>query len=78
MKKRMDPEVYGGAPLLGFKGSVMKSHGSASERAVANAIGVAAQNVQSHVNESIAREIAAANERLDALTVHETPPAVQA
>jgi glycerol-3-phosphate acyltransferase PlsX len=78
MKKRMDPEVYGGAPLLGFKGAVLKSHGSAKERAVANAIGAVAQNVKVHVNESIAREIAAANLRLEALTATETPPAVNA
>jgi glycerol-3-phosphate acyltransferase PlsX len=78
MKKRMDPEVYGGAPMVGFNGSVMKSHGSATDRAVANAIGVAAQNVQSHVNESIARDIAAANQRIAALAAGQTPPATQA
>ena len=37
------PKVYGGAPLLGFNGSVMKAHGSARERAIANAIRVAAR-----------------------------------
>jgi fatty acid/phospholipid biosynthesis enzyme len=34
----MDPEGFGGAPLLGFNGTVMKAHGSARERAIANAI----------------------------------------
>jgi fatty acid/phospholipid biosynthesis enzyme len=56
----------------------MKSHGSATERAVANAIGAVAQNVKVQVNESIAREIAAANQRLEALTASETPPATNA
>ena len=40
IKRRMDPEVYGGAPLLGFNGAVMKAHGSARERAIMNAIRV--------------------------------------
>ncbi len=64
IKRRMDPEVYGGAPLLGFNGAVMKAHGSARERAIANAIKVATRNLQQHVNDLIARQIAAANERL--------------
>jgi phosphate acyltransferase len=64
IKRRMDPEVHGGAPLLGFNGSVMKAHGSARERAIANAIRVATESIQHHVNQAIAREIAHANERL--------------
>src|SRR5439155_2278629 len=31
IKRRIDPEVHGGAPLLGFNGAVMKAHGSARE-----------------------------------------------
>jgi len=38
IKRRMDPELHGGAPLLGFNGPVMKAHGSARERAIASAI----------------------------------------
>ena len=64
IRRRMDPDVYGGAPLLGFNGTVLKAHGSARERAIANAIRVATLNLQHHVNQIIAREIAAANERL--------------
>jgi glycerol-3-phosphate acyltransferase PlsX len=66
IKKRMDPEGLGGAPLLGFNGTVMKAHGSARERAIANAIRVTTQNIQHQVNQAIAREIARANERLSA------------
>lgn len=62
IKRRMDPEVHGGAPLLGFNGSVMKAHGSARERAIANTIRVASESIQHHVNQVIAREIAHANE----------------
>ena len=61
IRKRMDPEVYGGAPLLGFNGMVFKAHGSARERAVASAIRVTAESLQHKVNETIAREIAKAN-----------------
>jgi phosphate acyltransferase len=65
IRKRMDPEVYGGAPMLGFNGIVFKAHGSARERAVASAIRVTAETLQHHVNEAIARDIARANEKLD-------------
>ncbi len=64
IRKRMDPEVYGGAPLLGFKGLVFKAHAAARERAVAGAMRVAADAVQHRVNEMIGREIAVANLKL--------------
>jgi glycerol-3-phosphate acyltransferase PlsX len=61
----MDPEVHGGAPLLGFNGMVFKAHASARERAVASALRITAEAVQHHVNDIIAREIARANETLN-------------
>src|SRR5262249_15059038 len=64
IRRRMDPEVYGGAPLLGFNGVVFKAHGSARERAIANAIRVTAENLQHQVNQLITREIARASERI--------------
>jgi len=67
IRKRMDPEVYGGAPLLGFNGMVFKAHGSAHERAVASALRITAGAVQHRVNEIIARDIARANKKLDGL-----------
>ena len=67
IKRRMDPEVYGGAPMLGFNGMVMKAHGSAKERAIASAIRVASETVKHHVNDIIAREIAAANAKVQNL-----------
>jgi glycerol-3-phosphate acyltransferase PlsX len=69
IRKRMDPEVYGGAPLLGFNGLVFKAHASARERAVASALQVTAEAVQHQVNELIAREIARANETLAAAEI---------
>jgi glycerol-3-phosphate acyltransferase PlsX len=64
IKRKMDPEAYGGASLLGFNGAVLKAHASARERAIASAIGVTTQNLKHHVNEIIAREVGRANERL--------------
>jgi len=68
IRRRMDPDVHGGAPLLGFNGIVFKAHGSARERAVTSAIRVTANAVKTHVNQTIARDIAAANKILDAET----------
>ena len=66
IKKRMDPEAYGGAPLLGFNGTVMKAHGAARERALASAIRVTTEALQHRLNDLMAQQIAHANERLAA------------
>ncbi len=71
IRRRMDPEVYGGAPLLGFNGAVLKAHASARERAIASAIRVTTENLQHQVNQLIAQEIARANQ---ILTGAEAPP----
>jgi len=52
LRRRMDPEAYGGAPLLGFNGAVLKAHGSARERAVTIAISASVENLQHHVTRS--------------------------
>ncbi len=64
LKKRVDPEVYGGAVLLGLNGIVVKAHGSSRERAITNAIRVAAEEISHGVNQTISKEITRANERL--------------
>ena len=60
--RRVDPDAQGGAPLLGFPAVIFKAHGSASTRAIMNAIGLSTQAVQRHINDSIQRDIASANE----------------
>jgi phosphate acyltransferase len=75
IKKRMDPEGYGGAPLLGFNGVVMKAHGSARERAIANAIRVTTETIHHQVNQVIADEVAKANEHLLAAETLVSTPA---
>lgn len=64
MKQRMDPQTYGGAPMLGLNGVVFKVHGSAGARAVRNAILQVVQALRLRINESICREIALAQERI--------------
>jgi glycerol-3-phosphate acyltransferase PlsX len=59
--KRLDPDGRGGAPLLGLNGTIIKAHGSASERAIMNAIGLSTQAVQNRINELIQSEVARAN-----------------
>jgi len=63
IKRRMDPEVYGGAVLLGLNGIVIKTHGSSRARAVMNAIRVAAEEIRHDVNQKLALQIAHANGR---------------
>lgn len=58
IRQRMNPDAYGGAPILGLNGNVIKAHGSAREHAIASAIRVAAESVRHHINDLIVQEIA--------------------
>ena len=53
LKKRMDYSEYGGALLLGINGICIISHGTSSAKAIKNAIRVAGEFIQHHVNEDI-------------------------
>ena len=64
LKRRVDPEVYGGAALLGLNGVVIKAHGSSRERAIASAVRVAAQEIKHNLNHTLIAQIARANARL--------------
>ncbi len=57
IKERVDPEAYGGAPLLGVKGVCIIGHGSSSSYAVYNAIRVAGTAVDQRLNHLIEQEI---------------------
>lgn len=46
LQRQMDPAQYNGASLLGLRGVVVKSHGSATETGFARAVSVAAQEAQ--------------------------------
>jgi glycerol-3-phosphate acyltransferase PlsX len=62
LKRRMDPEIYGGAPLLGVPGAVIITHGSSTYRAIFHAIIAGAAAASGNLSEEIARRIAAMEE----------------
>lgn len=53
--KNFDASEYGGAPLLGIKGVVIKCHGNSTEKEICNALLQAETYVESGVNERIAK-----------------------
>ena len=70
LKVHLDPNNHNGAVFLGLNGIVVKSHGSADDKGVANAIRVAARMVREDISRKIAEDLdtfAAAN-RQDAVT----------
>lgn len=58
LKKRLDPDTYGGAPLLGVKGICIIGHGSSGASAVTSAIGVATMAARGDLSGRIARSVA--------------------
>ena len=52
-KKRVDYSEFGGAPLLGVKGVCIICHGRSNANAIKNAIRVAAEFADGHINEKI-------------------------
>ena len=65
LKHRLNSDSYGGAPLLGLNGVVMKAHASASETAIMNAVRTAAEAIEHNVNQAIISEMAQAAEFLE-------------
>ncbi len=57
LKDKMDYEEYGGAPLLGVKGFVVKAHGSSDARAFMNAILYAHKALSTNIVEKIENSI---------------------
>lgn len=57
MRDHLDPNNHNGAVLIGLNGLVVKSHGSASASAFANAIGVAANMVRDELCDRIAEDL---------------------
>lgn len=53
IKNRMDYKNYGGAPLLGVNGAVVKAHGSSDARAIKNAVRQARSMLEGNVVEKI-------------------------
>lgn len=57
--KRYDYSEHGGAPLLGIDGICIICHGSSGERAIKNALGVAAKYASAKLNALIVQELEA-------------------
>src|ERR671937_271818 len=71
LRRRLDPDTYGGAYLLGLGGLAVAAHGNSSRHAVANAIRLAARGVEHDVVASLAQRLP---ERVLASARSETDP----
>ncbi len=65
MRTRLSPDQHAGAPLLGIKGNILKSHGSSNYIAIGNALRIARELVTHDMIDKISGEITDANQRLD-------------
>jgi phosphate acyltransferase len=65
LKHRLNSDNYGGAPLLGLNGVVMKAHASAGETAIMNAVRTAAGALEHNLNQAIVTEMARAGKFLE-------------
>ena len=57
LKHHLDPNNHNGAVFLGLNGVIVKSHGSASVKGVANAVEVAARLVEDDITARIAQDL---------------------
>jgi len=71
LRARLDPDVYGGAYLLGLRHLAVIAHGNSSCHAIANAIRLAGRGVQHQVVERLAERV---GERVVASAGPETDP----
>jgi glycerol-3-phosphate acyltransferase PlsX len=58
LKNQLDPEIYGGAPLLGVPGTVIITHGSSSHKAIYYAVKAGVAAVTNDVSGLIQKAIA--------------------
>jgi len=70
LRHHLDPNNHNGAVFLGLNGIVVKSHGSANEKGIANAIRVAARLVREDLTRKIAEDLAS-------VSAHRAPVAVK-
>jgi glycerol-3-phosphate acyltransferase PlsX len=61
LKERVNPERYGGAPLLGLRGNVLKAHGSSNRYAIRSAIRAANAMIKADLNHRIEADVQRAN-----------------
>jgi phosphate acyltransferase len=57
LRRRLDPDTYGGAYLLGLRGLAVIAHGNSSRLAIANAIRLAARGVEHDITGRLAARL---------------------
>jgi phosphate acyltransferase len=57
LRRRLDPDTYGGAYLLGLRGLAVVAHGNSSRTAIANAVRLAARGVERDVVGTLAARL---------------------
>ncbi|PTX99555.1 phosphate acyltransferase PlsX [Verrucomicrobia bacterium LW23] len=57
IRKKTNTDEYGGMPLLGVNGIVIKAHGNSNAKAIKNALRVARESVRQQVNRRIIAEM---------------------
>lgn len=75
IKRRMDPENFGGAPLLGLNGNVIIAHGGAREKSIQLAIQQGVDAIKNQINQVIHREVTQAKARLASTPAQPPAPA---
>lgn len=61
IRDQLDPNQYGGAPLLGLNASILKAHGSSNHKAIMHAIRIATDVVQHNMSHQSSKDIQEAN-----------------
>ena len=57
LRRRLDPDTYGGAYLLGLRGLAVIAHGNSSQTAIANAVRMAARGVEHDITGRLAARL---------------------
>jgi len=71
LKGKLKPEQYGGAPLLGLSGLVMKAHGSSNRQSIASAIRLGREALGHGANRRMLAALAEANTIISSIPVEE-------
>ncbi len=74
VKARMNPDVYGGAPLLGLRGNVLKAHGSSNRHALHAAILAADKLVRADFLSLVSRDALQLNDLIERVETSAAAP----
>jgi len=67
LRERINPERFGGAPLLGLNGNILKAHGSANRRTFKSALLAADEVIRADLNRHTEADILRANELIQSV-----------